>query len=578
MKLLKNLAMVSLFALILLGLYSYSVNGTSKSTPVSFHTLQDILDKNDDQKPVSIIVKEDGKLYTTIDNQRYYTELTPNSPLINDLISKHNISVQYITSGGWSSWLVNVIIIGIIVYIIYNLSQGSQNRLPQVKNNAVHTTIPETSFSQIGGLSKETKTEIHQIIHILKNQEDAKTMGIRPAKGVILHGPPGTGKTMLAKAIAHEIGANFYAASGSSFMEMFVGVGAKRIRELFEEARKSAPSVIFIDEIDAIAGERRLSSNDESDRTLNQLLTELDGIQPNEHVFFISATNRLDMLDQAVLRPGRTDYRIFVGLPDYIGRKEILEIHAKNKPLSEEVRSQMDHIAVTTTGYSGAELESLFLNASNHAFSEGRTEIFMDDINYAMDRMILGNQTRSINDEETKKRVAYHEAGHALIGTITKPDSVRKATIIPRGQALGYVAPVMKELELSTRNELIDRIAMILAGGVAEMKMYKEHSIGVSGDVEQAKNIIQQMVEKFGMAEEGTYRIHFSQKEQEKEMNALFQTSLTRCQELIDTHFDVFQTLALTLYEKETLDGEEIRNIVFQREEKVEESSPETEK
>ena len=339
------------------------------------------------------------------------------------------------------------------------------------------------------------KEEILQTLSIVKDPKRSAQVGIQPPKGILLYGPPGTGKTLLAQAIAREIGATFYSSSGSAFTELFVGVGASRVRSLFENARKQRPAVIFIDEVDALAAKRKAHGGEEAEKTLTELLVQLDGGNNNDGVLFIAATNRKDMLDEAFLRPGRIDFSFQVPLPDTTGRREIIDIHTRGKLLADEVFASLDTLAESTSGFSGAELSSLFKTASRRAIRDGREQIAKNDLDFAIDRTILGSASRSMNDPETKRRVAIHESGHALVAAVTKPGSVRKATIIPRGQALGYVAPIQKELHLSTYSELFDQVSMILAGGVAERIYLGEHSIGVSGDVQQAKEIIERMVD-----------------------------------------------------------------------------------
>lgn len=422
------------------------------------------------------------------------------------------------------------------------------------------TPLPTITLNDVGGLQEEMKEEILQTLSILNEPERSAKMGIKPPKGILLYGPPGTGKTLLAQAIAQELNANFFSASGSAFNEMFIGVGASRVRSLFASARKQGPAVIFIDEVDALAGKRKPNGGEEGEKTLTELLVQLDGGHDNDGILFIAATNRKDMLDEAFLRPGRIDFTFQVPLPDTRGRREIIDIHVKGKELSNEVHASLDELAESTSGFSGAELSSLFATASRLALRKGRTTLMKSDLDYALDRTILGSSSRTLLDVEVKRRVAIHEAGHALVASVTRPGSVRKATIVPRGQALGYVAPITKELQLSTTSELLERVAMILAGGVAERLYLGEHSIGVSGDVQQAKQLIEQMVDT-GLLQDG-FTLTFGKTEKEENMQKLFHKSLTMAETLISSHEEQFQRLVDALLKKETLEGTEVEEIV----------------
>src|SRR5690606_19150169 len=422
--------------------------------------------------------------------------------------------------------------------------------------------LPTITLKDIGGLPEEMKDEILQTLEIVKDPERSAKVGIKAPKGILLYGPPGTGKTLLAQAIARELGANFFSASGSAFTELFVGVGASRIRGLFENARKQTPAVIFIDEVDALAGKRKQHGGEEAEKTLTELLVQLDGGHQNEGILFIAATNRKDMLDDAFLRPGRIDFTFNVPLPDTKGRKEIIDIHTKNKRLADNVIASLDTLAESTTGFSGAQISSLFEMASIKAVREGREEVGMEDLDYAIDRTILGSTSRALNDPETKRRVAIHESGHALIQAVTKPGSVRKATIIPRGQALGYVAPLQQELHLTTASELLNRVSMILAGGVAERLYLGEHSVGVSGDVQQAKQLLEDMVDT-GMLQDG-FTLTFHKQDKDAKMQELFQQAILQTEQMIVEHKPAFEQLVEALLKEETLDGTEVQAIVDQ--------------
>jgi cell division protease FtsH len=309
-----------------------------------------------------------------------------------------------------------------------------------------------------------------------------------------------------------------------------------------------------------LAGKRKAHGGEEGEKTLTELLVQLDGGHPNEGILFIAATNRKDMLDEAFLRPGRIDFSFQVPLPDTQGRKEIINIHTKGKRLATDVLASLDELAESTSGFSGADLSSLFDTASRHALRNEQDMIRKQDLDYAIDRTILGATSRTLNDVDTKRRVAIHESGHALIAALTKPGSVRKATIIPRGEALGYVAPIPKELHLATASELLDQVKMILAGGVAERMYLGEHSIGVGGDVQQAKHLLEQMVDT-GMLQDG-FTLTFNKGEKEQKMQELFTKAISETEMLIDSNRLQYEELVEELLKKETLEGSEVQRIV----------------
>jgi len=532
-----------------------------KGIEITFSELERIIQAQNDNS-VSLKESSDGTLYVKTKDKQYMTQVRPQSQLVEQLVEKYPISYNYSTQNSIGSMILWGLFISFIIILFILHKKGKIGvGASSMKNSASKATpLPDVTLQDIGGLSEEMKEEILQTLSIVKDPNRSSQVGIEPPKGILLYGPPGTGKTLLAQAIAKEIGATFYSSSGSAFTELFVGVGASRIRSLFENARKQKPAVIFIDEVDALAGKRKTHGGEESEKTLTELLVQLDGGNNNDGVLFIAATNRKDMLDEAFLRPGRIDYSFQVPLPDMTGRREIIDIHTRGKLLTDEVFASLDILAESTSGFSGAELSSLFKTASRKAIRDGREQIAKSDLDFAIDRTILGSASRSMNDPETKRRVAIHESGHALIAEVTKPGSVRKATIIPRGQALGYVAPIQKELHLSTYSELLDQVSMILAGGVAERIYLGEHSIGVSGDVQQAKEIIERMVDT-GLLQDG-FTLTFNKGEKEAKMQTLFEDALRKTESLILGHASEFELLVETLMQKETLDGLEIQQIV----------------
>ena len=510
---------------------------------------------------VTLHEKSDGTLRLTTEEGEFVSHVRPNSPMVEKLVENYNINYKYTNSSTSGNWIMGGFVLILIAAVGYSIYKKGGAGVASMKNGASKPTpLPSITLDDVGGLQEEMKEEILQTLAIIKEPERSAAIGIKPPKGILLYGPPGTGKTLLAQAMANEIGATFFSASGSAFTELFVGVGASRVRSLFENARKQTPAVIFIDEVDALAGKRKAHGGEEAEKTLTELLVQLDGGHSNEGILFIAATNRKDMLDDAFLRPGRIDFTFQIPLPDMKGRKEIIDIHTKGKTLADDVAASLGSLAESTSGFSGAELGSLFESASRRAIRSGREVIDKSDLDYAIDRTILGSTSRTLSDSDTKRRVAIHESGHALIAALTKPGSVRKATIIPRGQALGYVAPIPKELHLSTTSELLDQVSMILAGGVAERIYLGEHSIGVSGDVRQAKDIIEQMVDT-GMLQDG-FRLTFTKVEQEKKMQELFEQALEKTELLIKTHKAQFENLVEALLRHETLEGEEVQHIV----------------
>jgi cell division protease FtsH len=556
----KFIPLITAFILVIAGIIWF-IQTTNKETALPFSEMEKTIQAQNG-KTVTLTEEVDGSLHLVTDHGKYVSHIPPNSQMINALVEKYNIDYTYSTSSPYGKWIMGGIII-VIAAAAFALqkSKGGFGVSNSMKNSVSKSRpLPSIRLDDVGGLGEEMKEEILQTLSILKEPERSLKLGIKPPKGILLYGPPGTGKTLLAQAIARELGASFFSTSGSAFNELFVGIGASRVRSLFQSARKTSPAVIFIDEVDALAGRRKAHGGEEAEKTLTELLVQLDGGHANDGILFIAATNRKDMLDEAFLRPGRIDFTFNVPLPDTKGRREIIEIHTKNKVLAADVHSSLDQLAESTSGFSGADLQSLFETASRYAIRNGQDEIKKQDLDYALDRTILGSTSRALQDNETKQRVAIHEAGHAIVSAVTRPGSVRKATIIPRGEALGYVAPIPKELHLSTTSDLLDRIAMILAGGVAERLFLGEHSIGVSGDVQQAKNIIEQMVDT-GMVENG-FTLTFNKQDKESKMQELFQKGLEKAERLIKTNQAQYTRLVDALLAKETLEGSEVDQIV----------------
>ena len=438
----------------------------------------------------------------------------------------------------------------------------------------------KVTFRDVAGADEE-KEELQEIVAFLKNPKQFTQIGARIPKGVLLVGPPGTGKTLLAKAVAGEAGVQFLSISGSDFVEMYVGVGASRVRDLFEQAKKMAPAIVFIDEIDAVGRKRGAGlggGHDEREQTLNQLLVEMDGFGNNEGVIVMAATNRADILDNALLRPGRFDRTIYVGEPDSRGREEILKIHARGKPLADDVK--LDVIARTTSGFTGADLENLLNESALLAARSGRQVITMADVEKAMIKVIAGPEKRSrVVSPHERRLTAVHEAGHAIVSDkLTTHIPVHQITIIPRGQAGGMTIYLPTEdHNYASRNEMFENIVSLLGGRVAEAIMLDDISTGASNDIQRATSIARQMVSRYGMSDKlGTvcyddngevflgrdygHAKSYSERvagEIDDEVQALIHKAYTRCEEILREHMDQLQQVSDYLLEHETMSAEE---------------------
>jgi len=444
------------------------------------------------------------------------------------------------------------------------------------------------TFDDVAGADEE-KQELVEVVEFLKDPRKFASLGARIPKGVLLNGPPGTGKTLLARAVAGEAGVPFFSISGSDFVEMFVGVGASRVRDLFENAKKNSPCIIFIDEIDAVGRQRGAGlggGHDEREQTLNQLLVEMDGFGANEGIIIIAATNRPDILDPALLRPGRFDRQITVDRPDLKGREAVLRVHARNKPLAKDVK--LDVLARYTTGFTGADLENLLNEAALIAARRNRKEITMAELDEAFDRVIVGTQKKSrIISEREKRTIAYHEAGHAIIGYYVRhADVIHKVTIVPRGRAGGYAMMIPKEGEdrmLQTKSELLDRVVGLLGGRVAEELFIGEIGTGAYDDFRKATQIVRAMITEYGMsdklgplqfgnnqgqvflgrdiAHEQNYSDQIAY-EIDQEMQSMIRSCYERAKEILKEHEKQVHLLANALIQYETLDKDQITELL----------------
>lgn len=443
---------------------------------------------------------------------------------------------------------------------------NSEKKNDKDQNTNEFFTKPKVTFEDVAGLD-EVKEELIEVIDFIKKSEKYKKMGAKIPKGILFYGPPGTGKTLLASAVAGETQSAFFSASGSEFVEKYVGVGAKRIRTLFEKAKKEAPSVIFIDEIDAIGAKRHLDSNNEKDQTLNQLLVELDGFNTDQTVVVIGATNRLDLLDEALLRPGRFDRHMYIGNPNIKAREEILKVHTKNKPLHEDI--SIETLAKKTHGMSGAHLSNIANEAAIIAVRENETIITPRHFDLAIERVIAGLQVKNPNVLLKEKQiVSYHEAGHALVGKILNTDMVQKVSIIPRGQALGYVLQMPQDDRyIMTKTELCNKIMVMLGGRAAEELIFNHLSTGAKDDLKKVTDIALSMVCEYGMSDLGYIcqepsMIKGLSRQITREMNRIIDRCYKNTMEALESHHSDLEKISSALMEKETLNYDELNELL----------------
>ena len=568
--------------------------------------------KVDTQVGLEMIQSGDAKTVTILDgNQRVDVELrnpdaeygqsiqfyyvSGRAEVVAEVVANAQISEGWtdeVPSTPWylavlGSLLPFIIILALFWFLMSSMAGGGRGVMQFGKSKAKMVT-KETSnvtFEDVAGI-EEALEELTELKDFLKNPKKFLDMGAKIPRGVLLYGPPGTGKTLIAKAVAGEAGVPFFSISGSDFVEMFVGVGASRVRDLFEQAKQAAPAIIFVDEIDAVGRHRGTGiggGNDEREQTLNQLLVEMDGFDTNASVILIAATNRPDVLDPALLRPGRFDRQVGVNAPDLKGREKILQVHAKSKPLAEGVDLAL--IARRTPGFTGADLANVLNEAALLAARLNRTEITDEVIDEAIDRVIGGPQKKSSLMRDQERLVtAYHEAGHALVaGAGNYSDPVTKITILPRGRALGYtmVMPMEDRYSIS-RNQLLDQIAYAMGGRIAEEIVFKDPTTGASNDFEKATNIARTMVTKYGMSQKigaisigsgssepflgrelATNSAHSNEmaKQVDEEVSAILDRALDEAYKALTTNRVILDKLAKALLEKETLNQDEIAKI-----------------
>ena len=527
--------------------------------------------------------------------EKFTSIVLPSDTTVADLqklASEHQTQIEVkheSSSGMWINILVSVVPFAILFFFLFSMMGnmgGNSGRNPmsfgRSKAKAANKEDIKVRFSDVAG-AEEEKQELVEVVEFLKDPKRFTKLGARIPAGVLLEGPPGTGKTLLAKAVAGEAGVPFCSMSGADFVEMFVGVGASRVRSLFEDAKKAAPAIIFIDEIDAVGRQRGVGlggGNDEREQTLNQLLIEMDGFEGNEGIIVIAATNRSDVLDPALLRPGRFDRKVLVGRPDVKGREAILKVHARNKPLAEDVDLKL--VAQQTPGFVGADLENVLNEAALVAARRNKSVIDASDIDEAEDRVIAGpsKKDKTVSQKE-RELVAYHEAGHTIVGLVlSNARVVHKVTIVPRGRAGGYMIALPKEDQmLLSKEDMKEQLAGLMGGRVAEEIIFNVQTTGASNDFEQATQMARAMVTEYGMSEklgpvqyEGSHAMFGAQSPQksiseqtayeiDEEVRSLLNEARNKAAEIIQSNRETHKLIAEALLKYETLDSTQIKSL-----------------
>lgn len=596
----RNTIFYLLIFLVIIGVVSFFTGANPKTEQITYNEfISDLNNGNVKEmtvQPVRGVFEVRGEMKDAKDGESFLTYI-PTEQGLNRVdeaadANKVNIIPAEETSG-WVTFFTSIIpfvIIFILFFFLLNQAQGGGSRVMNFGKSKAKLYSEEkkkVKFKDVAGADEE-KQELVEVVEFLKDPRKFAELGARIPKGVLLVGPPGTGKTLLARAVAGEAGVPFFSISGSDFVEMFVGVGASRVRDLFENAKKNAPCIIFIDEIDAVGRQRGAGlggGHDEREQTLNQLLVEMDGFGANEGIIIIAATNRPDILDPALLRPGRFDRQITVDRPDVTGREAVLKVHARNKPLDESV--DLKAIAARTPGFSGADLENLLNEAALVAARQDKKKIDNTDLDEATDRVIAGPAKKSrVISKKERNIVAYHEAGHTIIGVVLdEADMVHKVTIVPRGQAGGYAVMLPKEDRyFMTKPELLDKITGLLGGRVAEEIIFGEVSTGAHNDFQRATGIARKMVTEYGMSEKlGPLQFGQSQGGQvflgrdihneqnysdaiaheiDMEIQRFIKESYERARQILTENRDKLELVAQTLLEVETLDAAQIQSLV----------------
>lgn len=595
----KNVAIYLL--LVLLAISAMRMMGTPVVHPVQEYNVTEFYQAVEQGlvRDATITAQEQiNHLEGTLSDGRSFSVNIPREEGLTQFLVSKNVAVKSKAGGApwWSSLLGTVLPLLLVVGLFFFMmqqTQGGGNRVMQFGRSRAKLLNEEkrrVTFADVAGVD-EAKEELEEVVEFLKNPRKFNDLGARIPKGVLLYGPPGTGKTLLAKAVAGEAGVSFFTISGSDFVEMFVGVGAARVRDLFEQAKKNSPCIVFIDEIDAVGRHRGAGlggGHDEREQTLNQLLVEMDGFAANEGIIVMAATNRPDILDPALLRPGRFDRQIVVDLPDVLGREEILKVHSRGKPLEPDV--DLNVLARRTPGFTGADLANLFNEAALLAARHGFKRVRMEELEDAVERVVAGPEKKSrVISEFEKKLVAYHEAGHALLGHfLAHTDTLHKVSIIPRGRAGGYTLLLPKEdRRYMTKSQILDQVAMLLGGRVAESLVLKEISTGAQNDLERATELVRKLITEFGMSEELgplTFGHHDAQVflgrdiardrnyseavafSIDREARRIMDECYNRAKQVLEDHMDKLTLVAETLIEKETLEADEFTALLENRE------------
>ncbi|OGK18479.1 cell division protein FtsH [Candidatus Roizmanbacteria bacterium RIFCSPHIGHO2_01_FULL_39_8] len=598
-----NFDLKTIFVILFVGIFIY----------YAFSSLSKEVNRALPEKPLSTIIKDiknkkikkleviDNKIIGYYSNDNLAIAYKEESDGLYQILKDSNIDPSSVNitikdtqgSAGFVNLLANIIptILMVAFFIfLFRQAKGAQESVfsfGQSRAKRFNKDLPKTTFKDVAGVD-EAKKELEEVVDFLKHPEKYKKLGARTPKGVILVGPAGCGKTLLAKAVAGEASVPFFSIAGSEFMEMLVGIGAARVRDLFATAKKNAPSIIFIDEIDAIGRARAVGvmpSHDEREQTLNQILVEMDGFNPNEQVVVIAATNRGDLLDSALLRPGRFDRRIIVDYPDLEGRKAIIKIHAKGKPFTSDV--DWDKVAKRTVGFSGADLENMLNEAAIYAARHERDKITVDDIEEAATKVKLGPEKKRLQSDLDKRLTAYHEAGHAIVSHfMPHADPVHRISIVSRGMALGYtLIPPVKDKLHETKTNLLERITVMMGGRAAEETVFKEITTGAANDFDQATQVAKAMVVEYGMSDLGPINFgptmditewgksYYEQNNVSQEMLAKIDQEIRRiitekytsAVKIVSEKRDILDKVADALMKTESLDEDEFLRIVGPR-------------
>lgn len=588
---LKNLSLWLIIGLI--GIFLYNLFNT-QAEYVPEIPYSDFVNRVINNEVAKVTIEHDKVTGTTVTQEAFRTGLPPQDTEIMKLLKQHNVTVHvkpkeemplYLTM--FISWFPMLILIGVWIFFMRQMQPGGGRAMSFGRSRAKLLSSQNISvtFEDVAGID-EAKAELTEIVDFLKDSQKFTKLGGRIPKGVLLVGTPGTGKTLLAKAIAGEAGVPFFSISGSDFVEMFVGVGASRVRDLFVQAKKNAPCIIFIDEIDAVGRHRGAGvggGHDEREQTLNQLLVEMDGFETSDAVIVIAATNRPDVLDPALLRPGRFDRQVVVPVPDVRGREQILAVHAKKIALADGL--DLAKIAKGTPGFSGADLENLVNEAALLAAKEGKDKVTIEDFERAKDKVLMGAERRSLILSDDEKRItAYHEAGHALVARLLPgADPVHKVTIIPRGRALGLTQQLpQNDRHTYSSHYLLNNLAILMGGRVAEELVFNEFTTGAGNDIERASDLARKMVCEWGMSDMGP--VAFGKKQEhvflgkdfgqvkdyseetarkiDEAIRKIVIDAHDRAKTLLSEHINCLHAMANGLLEKESLDADAIDDIL----------------